>query len=122
MTDTDITRWALATLISLGLWIAILYGAYLFTRTKPTQPWPTAPTKPLSARDCDIVGCTERARHFFAPIASHRDTLLTICDEHADAARLWVGKFAELPEWLGGENATTEPVSEGLPDGRSSGV
>jgi hypothetical protein len=32
MTDTDITRWALATLISLGLWIAILCGAYLIGR------------------------------------------------------------------------------------------
>jgi hypothetical protein len=108
---------ALYALALLGLLVYILWPDH-----PEPQTWPTAPTKPLTARDCDIVGCTERARHFFAPVAVHRDTLLAVCDEHAGATLLWVGKFAELPEWLGGDSATTEPVTEGLPDGRSSGV
>jgi hypothetical protein len=90
----------------------------------PEEPrhLPTGLTIRVVSRPCDIVGCTEPAHHFFAPLASHRDTLLAVCDGHAESARLWVGKYAELPEEFGGERATTEPVTEGLPDGRSGGV
>jgi hypothetical protein len=115
----DYVTYAIAVLILLGFILALGWPS-----ADPEEPrhLPVVPTKPLPAYYCDVVGCTEYARHFFAPVASHRDTLLAICDEHADSARLWVGKFAELPEEFGGERATTEPVTEGLSDGRSSGV
>jgi hypothetical protein len=89
---------ALYALALLGLLVYILYP-------KAEEPHlPTVPTKPLAARDCDITDCTERARHFYAPVASQRDTLLAICDEHADQARLWVGKCADLAaHWDCGE-------------------
>ena len=99
----DVIIYMLASLI---LWCLIGTMIALWSQAAPkkSQPWPTVPTKPLTARECDIVGCTKPAHHFFAPVAVHRDVLLAVCDEHADQARLWVGKFAELPNEFGGDS------------------
>jgi hypothetical protein len=89
----NVITYILVAFILLG-WLAAFYlhapRKAPDEKTQPVLPWP------IVGRTCDITGCTELARHFFAAVTTHPDVLLAVCDEHADGARLWVGKNSEL--------------------------